>query len=337
MVHEPRPGRSFVPFATRRWGRRAASALFVATVLGTLCGAHEARADRGETVTCGTHAHGAHGAGVERAGAAPALRYCLELPDARRGSPDVLVVYFHGLTGSERDWQTYGPARELERALEKEGLRAAVLSPSFGPFWLLKETRTPSGRPPLLPVVEDLIASTRAKLPAGIPVVAVGVSLGGYNALQFYFKRPDTFRAIVLGAPAVVDASPFGEPAAVAADYVRRSRAWILSTTTLLAVTRGEYLDELDYAAHDPLALAEQALREGSQASTESAPPLFVQVGAEDHFGFQLGSGVLQRLLRLSGRPVEFGLLSGGRASSDHVVLEGRPAARFLARSLGAR
>jgi pimeloyl-ACP methyl ester carboxylesterase len=259
-----------------------------------------------------------------------ALDYCLETP--ANLAPDVLVLYLHGLGGNARAWQEYDLTRELSRELTRRGLTHAVLTPSFGPFWLLKETPTATGEPPLLPVVEELLEDTRARFPPELPVVMVGTSLGGYNGLQFWFKRPWLFRAAAFAGPAVADASPLGQENDIVRDYVTRSRAREGSARTLVRRTRDAYVDAADWARHDPLALAREMGR-GAPAP-DALPPLLLQVGHEDHFGFQLGTGILQNTLRTNGFPVEYSLLSGGRGVFEHVVLQAPQVAEFLARSV---
>jgi len=260
-----------------------------------------------------------------------ALDFCLQTPTDRKET-DLLVVYLHGMGGNERTWQTYGLTRDLEKALRKAGRRPAILSPSFGEFWLLKETPTPTGVPALLPIVDELVARTRWMLPAGIPVVVVGTSLGGFNGLQLYFKRASTYAAFALAGAAVVDATPFGSEAEVVTEYVRRSRARVASARTMFAATRSQFLDETDFARHNPLSLA---LGDAQRDRTHVAPhaPLMLQVGADDHFGFQLGNAVLQHFLRVAALPVTFQTLAGGRGVFDHVVLDATRMAEFLSNS----
>ncbi|MCA2960485.1 MAG: alpha/beta fold hydrolase [Silvanigrellales bacterium] len=253
-------------------------------------------------------------------------RFCLQSPKA--AEPDALVLFLHGLGGDEKTWQNYGLTRRLQRALEERGLQLAVLTPSFGPFWLLKETAAPSGDPALMPVVEELLEATLARFRPGLPVVLVGTSLGGYNGMQFYFKRPHRFDAFAFAGPAIVDASPLGNEDDIVRHYVDRTRAKVSSARTIVRSTRDRYKDEDDFRAHDPLALAR------TLGPLDKQPPLFLQVGQEDHFGFQSGTSLLQALLGFSGAPVEFALLSGGRGFFDHVEMDVPRTAAFLERSL---
>lgn len=262
--------------------------------------------------------------GAFRASSGVEARYCLQTPD--HTPPNALVLFLHGLGGDERTWQNYGLTRDLQRALEARGLHPAVLTPSFGAFWLLKETPAPNGDPALLPVVDELLEATRARFSPDLPLVLVGTSLGGYNGMQFYFKRPARFQAMALAGPAIVDASPLGDEDDIVRAYVDRTRAKIASARTLVRTTRDRYVDEDDYAAHDPLSLAR------TLGPRDERPPLFLQVGHEDHFGFQFGTTILQALLRFSGAPVEFALLSGGRGIFDHVEMDAPRTAAFLER-----
>lgn len=261
-----------------------------------------------------------------QASSSTSARYCLQTPDT--AAPDALILFLHGLGGDERTWQTYGLTRNLQRVLEGKGLQFAVLTPSFGSFWLLKETVTPSGEPALLPVVEELLENTLSRFRPGLPVIVVGTSLGGFNAMQFYFKRPERLHAVALAGPAIVDASPIGNEDDIVRQYVERTRAKSSSARTLVRTTRNQFTDQNDFDAHDPLALA---LRREPLANH---PPLLLQVGHEDHFGFQTGTSTLAVLLRLSGAPTEFVLLSGGRGLFDHVEMDVLRTASFLERSL---
>jgi pimeloyl-ACP methyl ester carboxylesterase len=256
-----------------------------------------------------------------------AAPYCLNLPDGG-AEPEFLVLHMHSMGGNEHAWTQYSHARNIAKAFEDNGRKFAALTPSFGTFWLMKETQNPAGISPLMPVVEELLEATKGRFRPGLPVVLIGMSLGGYNGLQFYFKRPHLFSAFALGGPAVADGSPFGNENEVVNTYVNRTRARLSSAQVLVRNTRDQFLDQADFDLHDPLALARR------MSAPNSYPPLLLEVGNQDHFGFQAGTIVMQNLLRFNGVRLEFDLLSGGWGLFDHVEMDAPRTATFLWNSL---
>jgi pimeloyl-ACP methyl ester carboxylesterase len=259
------------------------------------------------------------------------LATCLRLPAQESRKPHVLIVFLHGLGGDEHTWGMFPKLNQMETMFRKKGWNPAVLSVSFGRFWLLKETPSRTGKPAFFPYFDAALAKAQSQLPLGTPKVVVGVSLGGFNGMQLYFKRPSDYRAFALLGPALVDASPFGfeTKREIIADYRTRSHASVISATALVEVTSREFIDPEDYAAHDPLALVQQK----SSEELSRLPPLLIQVGVEDHFGFQLGSGIFQHFAKARGLPLEFRMLPGGRGL-DHVEMEPSEVVSFFDRVL---
>lgn len=269
---------------------------------------------------------------VARQGTHPKLDYCLTLPGdfETNRSADVFILYLHGLGGNERSWNTYALTQQVASEFKRLGMRTIVLSPSFGNVWFLKETPSDSKRnsKALLPLIADeLVDHVKLHLNLDLPTVVWGTSMGGFNGMMLYLKRPERWKAVVLGSPALVAVNPFDDPKGSLKDYVRRTRAWPSKASVLLQVSKGLFNNVGDYWDHNPFALIPNLVEEPSVF-----PPLYLACGIEDHFGFQEGTILANYLLMLRGNRRDFDLLPGGGGVFDHVVIHVKNAVNFTLR-----
>ncbi len=150
------------------------------------------------TLACPAHARAA--CGSEQINGLP-LRYC----ESGQAS-DTVLYFFHSATGSEQQWDSKGPlgGDTLKNEWTKLGIHnAAVLSISFGPYWVLNKDSAKK-LADVLPALEKRLygAAARKRL-------AFGTSMGGLNAGLLSLHNPGLFEKTAMLCPAVSTLSPF--------------------------------------------------------------------------------------------------------------------------------
>lgn len=195
-----------------------------------------------------------------------------------------VVYYFHGLLGDERDWERNSEKKMLTQWKKTGQQPPIVVSMSFGRSWLLAEKNSSSKSGLYEILVQKILPQIQGQFLAIIPEqnILLGFSMGGFNAIQLYFKQPQFFSqaAIICGAMSIV--SPHAEQDEIDA-YIQRTNAqrWLV----LLAMNLSRYYfpSEADWSKHSPVSLAQNDLGPDS-------PPLYFANGLADEFGFHEGN-----------------------------------------------
>jgi pimeloyl-ACP methyl ester carboxylesterase len=239
------------------------------------------------------------------------FRWCARLPADPR--PGTLLFYLHGNGGDERSWDA--PSHDLlERTIEAKGKKLpVVITISFGATWFLSDTNG-FRRPSLLAAYAEAIQKVEKSL--NLPAVKerwlMGESMGGFNSLQLYFKRPALFSRVVSYCPAVLNFSPFAPRSEVEA-YISRHEPYVIRK--LVEKWRDkmqtEYSSPAAWVAHDPRAL-DKPQRE---------PRLFLGANGRDAFGFQEGTEVIRKKLQQQKAKLEWHYVNaGGHCEYDDIT-----------------
>jgi pimeloyl-ACP methyl ester carboxylesterase len=110
-----------------------------------------------------------------------------------------VIYYFHGNGESERGWETAEHAT-LVRYLPEQPMVIAI---SLGKTWFLDDGLRSRFVDSIIPHLETKLAIKPNSR------VLFGESMGGFNALQVYFKSPGVFNKVVALCPAVPGTSPY--------------------------------------------------------------------------------------------------------------------------------
>ena len=234
-----------------------------------------------------------------------------------RKNPD-LLYYFHGAGQSDRSWPHWSFARDFYAACRRQGLvPPTVVSISFGHLWLLTEDGQTRGRGLLRRFLEE--ALPEAERAAGAPRFrfAWGMSMGGFNLMELLVRRPELWHAAALSSPAIPTLGPLSAEGELA-DYLGRTRAGRWRIRWMFDFVRPHFPDAEQWRLHDPLALASRA---------RVLPPILIEVGDKDEWGFFEGAERLHAALVKRGADVVFRLRAGGA----HCDIDSDAVAAFFA------
>jgi len=230
------------------------------------------------------------------------FRWCARLPADPR--PGTVLFYLHGNGGDERGWNV--PSHDLlERSIEAKGKKVpVVVTISFGATWFLSDTEGFRRSSLLAAYVE---ATQKVEKSLNLSALKerwlMGESMGGFNALQLYFKRPALFSRVVSYCPAVLNFSPFAPRSEVEA-YISRHEPYVIRKLVekWRDKMRNEYSTPAAWVAHDPRALDKP----------QNDPKLFMGANGRDVFGFQEGTEVVRKKLQQQKAKLEWQFVDAG-------------------------
>lgn len=199
-------------------------------------------------------------------------------------SQDV-IYFFHGIGGSENSWTTL-PLHAVRPLLKTN---PHVISVSFGQDWFLSDvgfirlSRLEAFTKDIMPEIEkDLGFVVKRR-------VAMGESMGGYNALRLANREKDQFDHLVALCPAIMAFNVYwsAEKKGEYLDnhpYVDGNLLWKLTPFAVY-----EFPTPHRWDANNPLHLI--------QTKDFPLPPTLLSANAEDQYGFDDGIHQFAKLL----------------------------------------
>ncbi|MFS4460396.1 prolyl oligopeptidase family serine peptidase [Bdellovibrio sp. HCB2-146] len=240
--------------------------------------------------------------------------YCTNAPN--QGDSDTLLVYFHGLGGSEREWFTEPSLQTVQKQLAAKKFDPWVITVSFGPGWLL--TTVPNGYLLFPKIMDELLPELEKRIkPIGFSKkILVGASMGGFNTSQVLLKRPDAFQKYLLICPAITEIGPYSSESEVLS-YIRRTGASPNRIAFMLEWGRQEFPTLQDWNEHAPVTLAKGDVR---------LPRVYISCGTKDDYGFQEGSFALFNALKSKAHHSEWVPVKDGR----HCAADAKSIVKFI-------
>ena len=213
-------------------------------------------------------------------------KYCVGTPVS--GDSDTVLVYFHGLGGSEKEWFTSPDFTAIHAELNKRKFDPWIVTISYGQAWLL--TEVPNSLLLFPKTVDELLPSILNNIkPNGFAhKYLAGASMGGLNTSQVMLKRPQMFEKYMLIFPAITTVGPYS-PQKDVVKYISRTGAQAKRVAFMLEWGKLEFPTINDWQNHAPLVLADLNV---------SLPRVYVSCGLKDEFGFQEGSNLLYAKIR---------------------------------------
>jgi S-formylglutathione hydrolase FrmB len=234
------------------------------------------------------------------------VRYCVLLPPGYDSAPSrryPIVYFLHGLGGNERTLLDTGGWNLVEdlRQDGKIGDFLIVTPEAWASFYV----NAAGGQlrysdfflEEFVPLVESRYRVRRERRSRAV----TGVSMGGYGALRFAFRYPESFAAVSAQSAALMTASP------------EELNAAIRSGTPLgrlLGTVFGNPIDVAHWKDNDPLVLAKR-----NQAAIRSVR-IYFNCGREDQFEFSSGAEALHRELDAEAIQHEYHLYPGDHSAS---------------------
>jgi S-formylglutathione hydrolase FrmB len=234
------------------------------------------------------------------------VRYCVLLPPGYDSNPSrrYPVLYFlHGLGENERALLETGGWNLVEdlRQGGKIGDFLIVTPEAWASFYV----NDASGQfrysdfflEEFMPSIESRYRIRRERRSRAI----TGISMGGYGALRFAFRYPESFAAVSTESAALMTASP------------EELNSAILSGTPLgrlLGTVFGNPIDVQHWRDNDPLVLAKR-----NQAAIRGVA-IYFNCGREDQFEFASGAEALHRELDAEAIKHEYHLYPGDHSAS---------------------
>lgn len=146
----------------------------------------------------------------------------------------------------------------------------------------------------------------------------LGMSMGGFNALQVLWHHPELITSLALVAP-MLPANLYDESAT--ANFAKRTGASDFESNAMFAMLRDEYETRAEWDAANPM-------NRVASAMSSASPPLYIHMNVDDSFGFFENSVVFANTARERGADVTKNVAKGGhgdnidmKAIVQHIAL----------------
>ena len=245
-------------------------------------------------------------------------------------SKDVLF-YFHRDSNDRCAWLAAPRPGSVYRAKaaewwEENGKQSpTVVVFSIGPRFLLT---LEGGRYPVSWFVESVLPEIRKKLgPKRGKYIIWGTSMGGFNALQLYLRYPGLWDKAVLNSPLIPVCDPFAGDGVTSCILDTSVPQIPLLTRESLNLIREFYPTGETWSAADPLKAAPRLLN-------RRYPPLLIEIGASDEFGFYPGTDRFREIASEKGVSVEY-IVHGAKSGPfwkvpNHLYFDAERFAEFI-------
>ncbi len=226
--------------------------------------------------------------------------YCIHSPKGEVNQD--ILYYFHGLEGNVKIWPTFEAG--LLQEWKKRNLKPPiVVTISFGPVWFLTENGTSSMENKIQSIIDKAIPwiETTFKFQFRNRLM-LGISMGGYNALQVLHNKPELFSKVALGCPAIPTVSPYS-PWESVKEYIRRTSANPFNIWKALKVSRMFFPNEESWQKGNPLKF--------EKGIGKHFPKIYIGAANKDEYGFQEGDLIFADKLKKEEREVTLSYFEG--------------------------
>ena len=217
------------------------------------------------------------------------LDYCLK-DFGQNPHPQDIVYFWHGVGGgAENVFTVLKPQSDLYDVISSQGLSRAPLfvGLSFGSQAVVPVEVSAAKPASLDEIVSEIFPMMEKSF--GYDLTAqpltrhmMGVSMGGFNSLNFVALKPGVFHSLMALCPAVLNFDPFSRLQFNA--YLERHKGIIKRTKAeyMIAMLKNKFHNFATWTKRDPL----QHLAGGRYQNT----PVFLSTGLQDEYGFMEGA-----------------------------------------------
>lgn len=206
------------------------------------------------------------------------LQYC-SLKLAATKSPTKIIYFLHGAGGGARD--VYDP---LVESFVQNMPEAAVVGISYGPEETipLKVGQPPTSLKALIyPAMPDIESELGIVQSSDLERDLVGMSLGGFNALNLASRESGWFQKVAVLCPALIGFDPFNDSEVQA--YIQSNpKIQANLVIDLIGKLRQKFVTPENWRIRDPIFLARNGYYNGLS--------IFLSTGSDDEFGFFQGA-----------------------------------------------
>ena len=261
-------------------------------------------------------------------GPVPITYYLPKHYDAKRAESYPLLIQLHGGGGSNKDMENYpfmsvggGIGGLLDQAIEN-GLVAPIVSvmPSTGRSFYMN-FRDGSQKWEDF-VMKDLLPYMRKNfnvVQGREGTFITGGSMGGMGSLRMAVKYPEVFQAVASMKPGI-------EPALAYDDITLRDK--FSRPDTLIKQIYGDPIDKDYWAANNPATIINR------NPSRLLGLSIYLEVGDQDMYYFDLGTEFVHRVLFDAGISHEYRLVKGADHVGASLVPRSLDAFAFIGRQL---
>ncbi len=228
-----------------------------------------------------------------------AVPYCVLLPpsyDAEKTRRYPILYLLHGLGGNEEFLVNSGGMNLVEDLWEQHQLgEMLIVTPAGGVSFYInshdgKRRYEDFFLQEFMPGVEKRYRAQAGRGSRGIG----GISMGGYGALHIAFQHPQLFAAVGAHSAALMEKLP----------NITTENSRQMSQLRVLGPAFGSPFDSAFWNQNDPVRIARAANLAGLK--------IYFDCGSEDDYGFELGAGILDKMLTSRHIAHEFHLYPGG-------------------------
>lgn len=229
------------------------------------------------------------------------VKYCAILPpsyDTEKARAYPILYWLHGLGENEQTFVDFGGWNLVENLQEQKRIgEYLIVIPDGGSSFYVNSS---NGRvryedffiKEFLPAIEKKFRVKPGRANRGI----AGVSMGGFGALRFAFKFPQTFVAVSVHSAALLDKLP---------QNVGPQSRGLQARMMMFAQVFGLSTDSRFWESNNPIAMARTA-------PGLNQLKIYFDCGTEDEYGFDQGAKALSDTLKARGIAHEMKLYPGG-------------------------
>lgn len=202
------------------------------------------------------------------------VRYCYRSNSASNN----MVVHFHGAGQNEESIFRTDKPDEIMSSITRSGLQMpTVLSISAGRLRWFSD-RSSGDLNSLVNTIDSIIKKVKGTAPINT-VVLYGVSMGGFNGLQVFTRKPEMFTRAIFSCPAWTDADPFSDSSW--SNDPDTAAGKFFSRMGFRKTLQDEFQSSANWKAGNPF----ERLKAGLRRATTRMPVLVTTV-SDDGFGF---------------------------------------------------
>ena len=228
------------------------------------------------------------------------FKYCVRKNTESRA----VLYYLHGLMGSSSSYKRF-IVDDIDPLWIKKGIPVPnIIAVSFGASWIMSDATGGQGIQKYFADTVQPYLEKEFLFDSSFRRMIVGMSMGGFNAVQTFAKNPERYHRAAFLCPALHDGiNPFSSKAEIDA-FIKRTGASRTLVNITQKIGRDEYADIEDWNQEGPMAVA-------SRMAIVNFP-IYIGIGDADQFGFLEGANAFSDLMKTKSPQVDTYVIKDG-------------------------